>query len=132
MTAWSPVPGVEPSVDGEDAAMFRSDGELAPAPWRAAEMRLYPLVTADPEVYEAAVTLVRETLDVLRSRCGSVAELTLVSASEVVDHCPSADTAAALGVDLDTALDAARAVRWRELTAAAAGGAPVPTVDGRR
>ena len=132
MTAWSPVPGLEASVDGEDAAMFRSDGELAPAPWRAAEMRLYPLVTADPEVYEAAVTLVREALEVLRSRCGSVAELTLVSASEVVDHCPSAHTAAALGVDPGTALDAARAVRWRELTAAAAGGPPVSTVDGRR
>lgn len=141
MTAWSPFLGVEASADGEDPGASSGRGDpapapaltqsLAPAPWRAAETRLYPLITADPELYETAVTLVREALEVLRTRCGSVSELALVPPSEVVDHCPSAHTAAASGIDPGTALDAARAARWRELTVDGPGGAPAPIADGR-
>ena len=126
MTTWSPVPGAEASAVSEHAAALRGSGDaapaLAPAQWRAAEARLYPLVTADPALYEAAVTLVSEAAEILRTQCCSVAELVRLQPSEVLDRCRSAHTAAAMGVDPGTALDAARAGRWRELITAAAGG----------
>ena len=95
----------------------RVDAELPDATrWRAAEGRLYPLVTVDPSLYEAAVTLVCEVADVLRGRCGSVAELAAADPAMVLARCPSASVISALGFDPRTAFDAACAYRWRELT----------------
>jgi hypothetical protein len=92
----------------------------AAARWQAAEGRLYPLITVDTELYEAAVTLVGEAADVLRGQCATVAELVDVEAASVLARCPSTSVVAALGVGPDIAFEAACAHRWRELTAAPA------------
>lgn len=132
MTTWSPGPGVEAAAASEHAVALRGHGDPAPEPWRVAEARLYPLVVADPELYEAAVTLVREAAEALRARCRSVADLARLQPSDVLDRCPSARTAAASGVDPGTAVDAARACVWRELTVVPAGGPRTSTMDGQR
>ena len=131
MTTWSPGLGDEASAASEHPVALRGLGDLAPEPWRAAETRLYPLVVADPELYEAAVTLVREAAEVLRARCRSVADLAGRDPSDVLDRCPSAQTATASGVDPGTAVDAARACVWRELTVVP-GGRRISTLDGQR
>jgi hypothetical protein len=92
------------------------------ARWNAAEDRLYPLVMVDPDLYEAAVTLVCQALDVLRSQCGNVAELTSADPAEALRQCPAASTVAALGLDLGVVFDAACAYRSRDLTADRADG----------
>jgi hypothetical protein len=84
--------------------------------WQAAEARLYPLVMSDPDLYEAAVTLMSEARDVLRARCGTVSELADEEAAGVLAGCPSAAATLARGVSADVVVDAARAYRWRELT----------------
>jgi hypothetical protein len=97
----------------------RADAEDPPyaARWNAAEDRLYPLVMVDPDLYEAAVTLVCQALDVLRSQCGTVAELTNADPAEVLRQCPAASTVAALGLDPGVVFDAACAYRSRDLAA---------------
>lgn len=87
------------------------------ARWIAAEDRLYPLVMVDPDLYEAAVTLVCQALDVLRSQCDTVAELAGADPAAVLRQCPAATTLAALGLDPGVVFDAACAYRWRDLTA---------------
>jgi hypothetical protein len=82
-----------------------------------AENRLYPLVVVDPDLYEAAVTLVREVLDVLRSQCATVAELTSLDPADVLRQCPTASALPPLDLDLVVVLDSARAHRWRDLVA---------------
>ena len=118
MMTWSPVPRIEiadesestrPSYDGLDTLAVRN--------WQAAERRLYPLVTVDAPLYELAVTLVREAAEVLRVRCADVTDLIDVDPREVLTRCPSAPVWTERGFDPDTAFDAARAVRWRELAA---------------
>ena len=111
MTSSSP----SSEVAGGSAGPLRRGGDQAPQPWRAAELRLYPLITADPALYEVAVTLVREAADVLRAQCGTVTELEHIRPSDVLGRCRSAPVVADLGLDPGTALDAARALRWREL-----------------
>ncbi|MGH8861835.1 MAG: hypothetical protein ACRDVG_11500 [Jatrophihabitantaceae bacterium] len=106
--------GIE--IAGESERMFH--GQAAPPAadrWRAAEGRLYPLITVDPALYEAAITLVCEAADVLRSKCGTPTELVHVDAIDVLSQCPSAPLMSALGFDPGTAFDAACAYRWREL-----------------
>jgi hypothetical protein len=106
---------------------------LASARWRAAEARLYPLIMSDPDLYEAAVTLLSEARDVLRSQCDTASELAEVAAAGVLARCRSAVATTARGIDPDVVVDAARAYRWRELTgrqpAVARRG---PTVGGHR
>jgi hypothetical protein len=87
------------------------------ARWNAAEERIYPLVMIDPDLYEASVTLVGQALDVLRSQCGTVAELTSADPAVVVRQCSATSTVAALGLDPGVVFDAACAYRLRELTA---------------
>jgi hypothetical protein len=116
MTKASLAPGVETARESEP--MVHAQAGAAPpaaARWRAAEGRLYPLITVDPVLYEAAVTLVCEAADVLRWKCGTVAELVQVDADDVLRHCPSAQLMSSLGFDPGTAFDAACAFRWREL-----------------
>jgi hypothetical protein len=106
-----PLP-FRPRTEGGGAAQ-----PLVPARWTSAENRLYPLIVVDPDLYEAAVTLVCEALDVLRSRYGTVGELYAVEASDVLPECPATSAAAALGLDPVIAFDSACAYRWRDLTA---------------
>ena len=104
---------------------------LAAARWTAAEDRLYPLIVVDPDLYEAAVTLVCEILDVLRSECGTVAELCDAEAAVVLPQCPAASAIAAFGFDPVVAFDAACAYRWRDLTADRADELGASQVDSR-
>jgi hypothetical protein len=117
MTKPSPSPGN--AIADEIASLRRPHAGAEPttARWQAAEGRLYPLVMVDAALYEAAVTLVREATDVLRSRCATVTELAGADAAAVLARCPSASAMSALGFDPGTAYDAACACRWRELTA---------------
>lgn len=87
--------------------------------WQAAEGRLYPLVMVDPELFEAAVGLVTEARDVLRAECRTAEELTAISSRTVLDRCRSAADVQQQGFDTRLAVDAARAQRWRELSASA-------------
>jgi len=117
MTTWSHAPGIEaaaerqqtlPPCDGPEMIAVRS--------WQAAEGRLYPLIMVDAALYEDAVTLVREAADVLRSRCADVIDLIGVDPLDILATCPSAPVWTQRGLDPAIAFDAARAIRWREMT----------------
>jgi hypothetical protein len=113
----SPAPGFEAAAQRGPAFPRHERLELpASSRWQAAEARLYPLVMSDPDLYEAAVTLMSEARDVLRARCGTVSALADEEAARVLAGCPSAASTLARGVDADVVVDAARAYRWRELT----------------
>lgn len=71
----------------------------------------------DPDLYEAAVTLVGEAAGVLRTRCNTIRGLIETDAVNVLTACPSTTAVTALGFDPHAAFDAARAGRWREITA---------------
>jgi hypothetical protein len=110
----------EIEIADESERAFRTRGSVdrpIAAGWRAAEARLYPLIMVDAALYEAAVTLVGEAVDVLRERCQTVSDLVHVDPVVVLSGCSSASTMADLGLDPTTAFDAACACRWRELTA---------------
>jgi hypothetical protein len=116
MTKRSPISGIE-SAAAREAAIAARSGPARPAAarWQAAEARLYPLIMSDPDLYEAAVTLIAEARDVLRVHCDTVSALADVEAAGVLAGCPSASATTARGVDPDLVVDAARAYRWREL-----------------
>src|SRR3954453_20190421 len=117
MTKRSPIPGTEKAADRQAGVPGRSGTERpASARWRAAEARLYPLIMSDPDLYEAAVTLMAEARDVLRARCGTVTQLADEEAPGVLAGSPSAPATLARGMDADVVIAAARALRWRELT----------------
>ena len=113
-----PSPSMGIKIADENEQLFDGPGRVEPfgvARWRAAEGRLYPLVMVDPDLYEAAVSLVREAAQVLRRECGTVVELTDVDAAGVLAQCPAAARMASSGFDPRTAFDAACAGRFREL-----------------
>lgn len=115
MTMPSPFRGFEIAAEiARPRAVAEPPGA---ARWKAAEDRLYPLIMVDPALYEAALTLVREIADVLRSQCDTVSELVDADAAVILARCPSVSEMSALGLDPGGAFDAARACRWRELTA---------------
>jgi hypothetical protein len=117
MMTWSPAPGIE-IADASEQTRPPGDGleMLAVRGWRAAEGRLYPLITVDAGMYEEAVTLVREAADVLRACCADVTALIDADPRDVLARCPSASAWMERGLSPATVFDAARAVRWRELT----------------
>lgn len=116
MTTRTPAPGIEIADAPEHAVPSEGGHEmLAVRSWQAAEGRLYPLITVDAILYENAVALVREAAEVLRSRCADVTALIDVDPREVLVRCPSAPAWSERGLDPATVVDAARAVRWREL-----------------
>lgn len=96
----------------------------APSPWQAAEARLYPLIMSDPDLYEAAVTLMAEARDVLRAECDTASAVAEKGTAAVLACCPSALRTLARGVDAETVVDAARAQRSRELATFQATDAP--------
>jgi hypothetical protein len=121
MTQRHPASFLQTGTTAETHQVHRLQAELEQSPdadrWSAAESRLYPLVMVDPDLYEAAVTVVCQALDVLRSQCGTVAELSSADPAVVLDQCPAASTLAALGLDPGVAFAAACAHRWRDLRA---------------
>ncbi|MGH8822878.1 MAG: hypothetical protein ACRDVN_00160 [Jiangellaceae bacterium] len=91
----------------------------AVARFTAAEARLYPLVIVDPEAYERAVTLTGLLLTDMRSTCPDVdavlrrREALLRLLTEPTDEArPSI-----VGLNPETLVDAASALRCRELQA---------------
>jgi hypothetical protein len=119
MSNSTPPPRLGIAAEAPQLPRTDTKGEQPPeaARWSAAEDRLYPLVMADPDLYQAAVTLVREVLDVLRSQCATVAELSSIDPAEVLRQCPTASALPPLDLDLGVVLDSARAYRWRDLVA---------------
>lgn len=101
-----------PVDDGEPDAAQLARAQLR---WRAAEDRLYPQVMSDPEAYQRAVAAVSAVLSELRRRAGTVAELL------VLETHPSGVLAAvtvdrsAAGIGDELLLQAACALRSREL-----------------
>lgn len=90
---------------------------LVLAQWRAAEDRLYSLVTVDPEGYERVVSLVGRMVPALRTRDGGRVETLVALADDPARVCGEAgldphDTA---GLDLLTLTRAACALRAAEL-----------------
>lgn len=101
---------------------------MAARRWRAAEAQLYPLIVADPDLYQAAVELVVQARGVLRDQCATVADLLAARADDVLAGCPSAAAVRAQGFDPQVAFAAACAQRQRELHDQV----PSPTRDSRR
>jgi hypothetical protein len=131
MTKRSPLPGIETAPsNGPAGPPAHCPERLAWARWQTAEAGLYPLILTDPDLYEAAVTLMSEARDVLRSECDTVSGLAEIEPAGVLARCPSASATTARGVDPETVVDAARALRGRELTVLQPAGDQVgPTVE---
>jgi hypothetical protein len=84
-----------------------------------AESRLYPMAMTDPDGYQRAITLVGMVADELRQRYADL-ESVLESRNELIAALP--EMAAAKGLDIggippDAVVDAASALRYRELQA---------------
>ncbi len=88
--------------------------------WQAAEDKLYPVVLVRPDVYAAAVTLVRAVADRLAD-IGSVAELAAAfsSSAQLVADVVRDTGVNTEGVDLGLIAGAAFSIRHRELRTAA-------------
>lgn len=95
--------------------------EAAAARFQAAEGRLYPAAVLDPETYERALSLCGLVLTELRSHCADV-DAVLDRRTTLVAALPTRAAAAGLSLDgfaAETVVDAASAVRCRELVQAA-------------
>lgn len=84
-----------------------------------AESRLYPMAMTDPDGYQRAITLVGMVAGELRQRYADL-ESVLESRNELIAALP--EMAAAKGLDIggippDAVVDAASALRYRELQA---------------
>ncbi|HEY5878901.1 MAG TPA: hypothetical protein VIU11_08320 [Nakamurella sp.] len=98
--------------------------EAIPAPAQArfiaAEARLYPMVVVDPEGYRQVTTLVGLVADELRADCADIDTL-LRRRDELAARVPEIAAAASLslgGLPAETVVDAASAIRCRELAGA--------------
>jgi hypothetical protein len=84
--------------------------------WDQAEARLFPLVMAQPEVYELALGLVRQLLERLRETCPDVPAL-LAAHERGADLVADVSVAEAAGGRAEVIAAAACAMRYRELVA---------------
>lgn len=84
----------------------------------AAEGRLYPMAMTDPEGYQLAITLVGLVADDLREQCDSF-DAVLAARATLVERVPqiAAEAGVAPAVPAETVVDAASALRCRELQA---------------
>jgi hypothetical protein len=87
--------------------------------WDQAEARLFPLVMAQPEVYELALGLVRQLLERLRETCGDLPALLAAHerGADLVADVSAAEAAGGFGVRAEVIAAAACAMRYRELVA---------------
>jgi hypothetical protein len=93
----------------------------AMARFTTAEGRLYPMVMVDPDGYQHATSLVGLVVDDLRGSCTDI-EAVLQARAGLIDRLPEIAATASLtlgGVPADTIVDAASAIRCRELQCAA-------------
>ena len=104
--------------------MTGSSGPIPPAilvRFTSAESRLYPMAMTDPDGYERAITLVGMVANELRQQCDDL-ESILERRPDLIAALPG--LAAAEGLELgglppDAVVDAASALRCRELQARA-------------
>jgi hypothetical protein len=112
-------PGKSPDVPpGEPPAGLPAELQVPPSvlrSWDQAEARLFPLVMAQPEVYELALSLVRRLLERLRETCPDLPAL--LTASERGGDLVADLAAAVPGVRDEVIAAAACAMRYRELVA---------------
>jgi hypothetical protein len=89
----------------------------AVARFTSAEARLYPLAMVDPDQYERAVTLVGTLLKDLRATCPDIDAVLQRRAALLLRFTETAAEAWPIlaGVSPETVVDAASAVRCREL-----------------
>jgi hypothetical protein len=116
-------PGESPEVPpGEPPAGLPAELQVPPSvlrSWDQAEARLFPLVMAQPEVYELALSLVRRLLERLRETCPDLPALLAASArgGALVADLADGPAAAVPGVRDEVIATAACAMRYRELVA---------------
>jgi hypothetical protein len=102
--------------------MERPGGDLpveAMARFTAAEANLYPMVMTDPAGYELAISLVGLVAEELRRDCSDVPAV-LERRGELIDRVPQLAAEAGIdprGLSADVVVDAASALRCRELSA---------------
>ncbi len=85
--------------------------------WRAAEDRLYPQAMSDPEAYQRVVAAVSAVLSELRRRTETATEL-LALETQPAEVLAAVDRSATAGIGEELLLQAACALRSRELAAA--------------
>ena len=84
--------------------------------WRAAESRLYPLVIAQPELYERCVAVVRAVADHLRSaRTPEQLAEAFGGRAAILDAVVASRGFATDGLDLELVAQAAFGLRYREV-----------------
>jgi hypothetical protein len=97
-----------------------SAGPLVPSSvlrsWDEAEARLFPLIMAQPEVYELALGLVRQLVERLRETCPELRDL-LAAHERGADLIADVSPAGVPGVRPEVLAAAACAMRYRELVA---------------
>ena len=106
-----PQPGEPPAQDAVPPAVLRS--------WDEAEARLFPLVMAQPELYEQGLTVVRQLIGRLRETCPDLPAL-LAAHERGGDLIADLDGEAAAGVPgirPGLLAAAACAMRYREIVA---------------
>jgi hypothetical protein len=84
--------------------------------WDEAEARLFPLIMAQPEVYELALNLVRQLVERLRETCPELPDL-LAAHERGADLVADVSPAGVRGVRPEVLAAAACAMRYRELVA---------------
>lgn len=102
------MPDARPSVPADALARFT-----------AAEARLYPLAMVDAAMYERATTLVALTASDLRQTCPDVDAVLARRAGLITGLSEVASVAglSLVGIPADTVVDAASALRYREVVA---------------
>jgi hypothetical protein len=116
-------PGESPAVPpGEPPAGLPAELQVPSSvlrSWDQAEAKLFPLVMAQPEVYELALGLVRRLLERLRETCPDLPALLAASerGGDLVADLADGQAAAVPGVRNEVIAAAACAMRYRELVA---------------
>jgi len=110
----------EPSA--ERSAESSAGAQVPPSvlrSWDQAEARLFPLVMAQPEVYEQALGLVRQLLERLRETCLDLPALLAAHerGADLVADVSAAEAAGGFGARAEVIAAAACAMRYRELVA---------------
>jgi hypothetical protein len=101
-------PGESPAEPQIPSSVLRS--------WDEAEARLFPLIMAQPEVYELALGLVRQLVERLRETCPELPDL-LAAHERGADLVADVSPAGVPGVRPEVLAAAACAMRYRELVA---------------
>src|SRR6476661_908217 len=117
--------------------MPEADAAIPPvdlARFKAAEARLYPMAMTDAAGYQRATALVGVVLNELRERGATIAEV-LQQRDGLISALPGLASSAALGIGglpAEAIVDAAYAVRCRELQAAASAAARQERIEAAR